>query len=181
MSNSLSLFQALQQLTQRVAEFAAPIPDQSDSAENWQAIVFELMGNNFFLPMKHVKEVFPTPGVTRIPGVQKWVKGIANVRGEILALIDLNDFFATGRASNPVLSRVVAVEIGEMRFGMVVDRVVGMRQVNQSAVQSGAAVSCPSEIMNYVSGAVQLDDKEANLFEPLKIIKSDTFDNVSTL
>ena len=181
MSDSLSPFETLQQLAQRVAEAAAPIPDRADSAESWQAIAFEFMEDTFVIPMKDVKEVFPTPGVTRIPGVQKWVKGIANVRGEILALIDLNDFVSAGRVSNPTLSRVVAVEIGDMRFGIVVDRVIGMRQVNQGAVLSGdAAASCPEEIKDYVSGAVQLDEQEVNLFEPLKLVKSETFDNVST-
>lgn len=181
MIDSLTPFETLQQLARRVSENAAPMPDRADSAESWQAIAFEFMEDVFVIPMKDVKEVFPTPGVTRIPGVQKWVKGIANVRGEILALIDLNDFVSAGRVSNPTLSRVVAIEIGEMRFGIVVDRVIGMRQVNQAAIESGATTSCPAEMTEYVSGAVQLDDQEVNLFEPLKLIKSETFDKVSTL
>lgn len=182
MSTGASPFQTLQQLAQRVVDSATPLPNRSSSADSWQAIAFEFMNDTFAVPMKDVKEVLPTPGVTRIPGVQKWVKGIANVRGEILALIDLNDFISAGRVSNPTLSRVIAVEIGDLRFGMVVDRVIGMRQVNQAQVQTGeASSSCPPEMKDYVSGAVQLDDQEVNLFDPLKLVKSDTFENVSTL
>lgn len=181
MTTSLSPFANLQQLAQRVVDSATPLPDRSESSDSWQAIAFEFMNGTFVVPMKDVKEVLPTPGVTRIPGVQKWVKGIANVRGEILALVDLNDFIAAGRVSNPTLSRVVAVEIGEIRFGIVVDRVIGMRQVNQAQIQTGSTSSCPTEMAAYVSGAVQLDDQEVNLFDPLKLVKSDTFQSVSTL
>lgn len=181
MDTGLSPFAILQQLAQRVAETAAPLPDRSGSTDSWQAIAFEFMNETFVVPMKDVKEVLPTPSTTRLPGVQKWVKGIANVRGELLALIDLNDFIAVGRVSNPTLSRVVAVEIGEMRFGMVVDRVIGMRQVNQAQIQAGTAANCPPEMKDYVSGAVQLDDHEVNLFDPLKLVKSNTFESVSTL
>jgi len=181
MDTGLSPFKTLQDLAKRVLDSAAPLPDRSGTADSWQAIAFEFMDDVFVVPMKDVKEVLPTPGVTRIPGVQKWVKGIANVRGEILALIDLNDFVAAGRVSNPTLSRVVAVEIGDIRFGMVVDRVIGMRQVNQAQIQTGATKKCPPEMADYVSGAVKLDDAEVNLFDPLKLVKSDTFDSVSTL
>lgn len=181
MNDGLSPFATLQQIAQRVVDSAAPLPDRSGSQDSWQAIAFEFMNETFVVPMKDVKEVLPTPSTTRLPGVQKWVKGIANVRGEILALVDLNDFVAAGRVSNPTLSRIVAVEIDEIRFGVVVDRVIGMRQVNQAQVQTGATASCPPEMTDYVSGAVKLDDQEVNLFDPLKLVKSDTFENVSTL
>lgn len=181
MNTGLSPFKTLFGLAQRVVDSAAPMPDRSASADTWQAIAFEFMNSTFVVPMRDVTEVLPVPNVTRLPGVQKWVRGIANVRGEILALVDLNDFVGAGRVTNPVLSRVVAIQIGDMGFGVVVDRVIGMRQVNQANIQSGAAETCPTEMKEYVSGAVQLDDQDVHLFDPLKLVKSDTFVNVSTL
>lgn len=181
MVSDTSPFQALKTLAQRVRDTAAPLPDRSKASDNWQAIAFEFMNDIFVIPMKDVKEVLPTPSTTRIPGVQQWVKGIANVRGEILALVDLNSFISSGRTSNPNLSRVVAVEIGAVRFGLIVDRVIGMRQVNQAQIQPGATKSCPKEIAEYVSGAAQLDEYQVNLFDPMKLVNSDTFSSVSTL
>ena len=181
MSSELSPFQTLKTLAQRVRDNAAPLPDRSKASESWQAIAFEFMNDIFVVPMKDVKEVLPTPGATRIPGVKQWVKGIANVRGEILALVDLNSFISSRRTSNPNLSRVVAVEIGTVRFGLIVDRVIGMRQVNQAQIQPGTTQACPQEMAEYMSGSAQIDEYEVNLFDPMKLVNSDTFSGLSTL
>ena len=181
MSSDQSPFTLLQNLAAQVSDNAAPMPDRSKQADSWQAIAFEFMRTSFAIPMRDVKEVLPTPGVTRLPGVQKWVKGIANVRGEILALIDLNDFVSAGRASNPTLSRVVAVEKNGMHFGIIVDRVIGMRQINQTQIKEGAASDCPPEMKEYVLESIKLDDEQINLLDPIKLIESDTFAQVSTL
>jgi len=181
MSSKLSPFAMLQQLANVAKERAVPVPDQAGQADIWQAIAFEFMNETFLVPMKDVKEVLSMPAARRLPGVKKWVKGIANVRGEILALIDLNSFISSGRLTNPAYSRVIAVETEGMRFGVIVDRVIGMRQINQAQVSEGIASSCPSEMRDYVSAAVDFENQDVSLFDPVKLIKSDTFASVSNL
>lgn len=181
MSAKLTPFAVLQQLEQRATSLAAPLPDQAGETKSFQAIAFEFMGDTFLMPMTDVKEVLPMPVTRRLPGVQKWVKGIANVRGEILALIDLNAFLSSGKMTNPAVSRIIAIETDGMHFGIIVDRVIGMRQVSQAQIKEGPAGNCPSEMLGYIAASVDLENQSMNLFCPVKLVNSDTFATVSTL
>ena len=41
------------------------------------------------------------PPLTRVPGAKTWVKGIANVRGQLLPVLDLRQYLAVGRHAEP--------------------------------------------------------------------------------
>ena len=131
--------------------------------------------------MAHVAEVSPQPPVTRLPGVQRWVKGIANVRGEVLTIVDLHEFFHLESPRNPALCRVIAIERGETRLGILVDRIVGMRQIATQNIDETSSESCPEKIKACVSGSVQFDENWMDIFDTEKLVTHEQFLNVSTL
>jgi purine-binding chemotaxis protein CheW len=55
-------------------------------------------GEEYALVIDQIKEVVITPKVSRIPLTPKYIKGVANVRGDILAIIDLEECFGLAKA-----------------------------------------------------------------------------------
>ena len=181
MSDSKNPFELLRVLAQRIDDMALPIPERSRQDDSWQAVAFQLDDATMLINMNAVQEVSPQPPVTRLPGVKRWVLGIANVRGEVLTIVDLHEFFELGGNRNPTLNRVIAIAQGETRLGVVVDRIIGMRQVAIQQVRQEPSEGCPETMKSCVSGAVLIDDNWMDIFDPSKFITNEKFLNVSTL
>jgi len=58
-----------------------------------QLIVFKLAGQEYALFIDQIKEVVITPNITPVPLTPRYIKGVANVRGDILAIADLEERF----------------------------------------------------------------------------------------
>lgn len=181
MSNSIHPFEQLNQLAQRVEEMAATLPERSSKDDAWQAVAFQLDEAIMLINMNSVSEVSPQPPVTRLPGVKRWVRGIANVRGEVLTVVDLHEFFELAGNRNPAFNRVIAIEKGEIRLGMVVDRIIGMRQIAAQEFREEPSEECPEAMKPCVSGAVLIDNSWMDIFDPEKLVSNENFLNVSTL
>ena len=181
MPDSINPFALLKLLSQRVAERASPILKRSHRDDFWQAVAFQLADAAMLINMNAVTEVFPQPPVTRLPGVKHWVRGIANVRGEVLAIVDLHELFELGGSRNPTFNRVISIAQGDTHLGVVVDRIIGMRLVTTQQIQQEASGECPESMKPCVSGAVLIDGHWMDIFDPKKLITSENFSNVSTL
>jgi len=181
MSDSINPFELLKTLAQRIEDNALPVPERSSRDDSWQAVAFQLDNATMLINMGSVDEVSPQPPVTRLPGVKRWVRGIANVRGEVLTIVDLHEFFELSGSRNPTFNRVIAVSQGETRLGVVVDRIIGMRQVATQQVRQEPSEECPEAMKDCVSGAVLIDDNWMDIFDPEKLITNENFLNVSTL
>src|SRR3712207_6696360 len=56
-------------------------------------IVFKLGEEEYGIRIEQVKEVTVTPEITRMPKTPKFIKGVANIRGDIIAIMDLEERF----------------------------------------------------------------------------------------
>lgn len=120
-------FQRLNHLAQRYRVQAAGLPSQQEAVQTWSGIGFR-MGERFFVaPMGEIGEVLHEPRHTLLPGVKKWVKGVANVRGRLLPIMDLNGFLGAELSALRKKRRVLVVEHQEVFAGLTVDEVFGMQ------------------------------------------------------
>ena len=77
---------------------AARLDAGGGQAQSWTGLGFRLGANWFVAPREDVREVIAPPRTTRVPNAQPWLCGLANVRGELLAIVDLPRFFGAGRS-----------------------------------------------------------------------------------
>lgn len=99
--------------------------ERAKPVEMVQLIVFRLGDEDYGIRIEQVKEVTVTPEVARMPKTPPFIKGIANLRGDIIAILDLEERFQlrpAGRAL-PERSYTVAVEAADYTLGLMVREV----------------------------------------------------------
>lgn len=79
-------------------------------------------GEDYALAVAGVSEIATLGPITPVPGAPAAVLGVWNLRGDVIAAIDLGVAIGLGPAPEP--SRIVVVEDGDLRGGLVVDAVV---------------------------------------------------------
>ena len=89
--------------------------------------------------MDEVTEIIPLPRSTRVSGMQPWLLGIANLRGIVIAVIDLQAFLGDKPASFMAGSHLLVVRSGEWHYGLVVDEIIGMRHFGPEKQQNDLA------------------------------------------
>lgn len=121
-------YKALRELSVLSRKSAAGLPAQVDVKPYWSGIGFSLFGKRFVAPMGEVSETLEVPPYTHLPGVKNWVKGVANVRGRLLPLTDLADYFGGKLESGRRSQRVLVLEKNEIYSGLMVDEVFGIQR-----------------------------------------------------
>jgi len=127
MSPAQTPFQHLLEIDRRCRALAAVLPAQQESAQTWSGIGFRMGDRLFVASMGEVNEVLHEPRHTLLPGVKGWVRGVSNVRGRLLPIMDLCEFFGHESAGPRKQRRVLVVDYQEVFAGLIVDEVFGLQ------------------------------------------------------
>lgn len=120
-------FQALVDLAAKTRTNSLPIPAEGDETPRQSGIGFSLLGRRFIAPMGQIAEMLEIPPSTRLPGVQPWVMGLANVRGRLLPLFDMAVFFGGISLGQRRQQRALVIDTDQLYSGLVVDQAYGMQ------------------------------------------------------
>jgi twitching motility protein PilI len=165
MSQSTSAFQTLVLLAQQARAAAQGLPAQADIRPEWSGIGFSLMGCRFVAPIGEISEMLEVPPFTHLPGVQPWVKGVANVRGRLLPIFDLAQFFGERITSPRKKRRILILETETLYTGLMVDEVHGMQHFPMDEYRDHPG-QIPDVIQPFVSGCYPTHEHTWSLFRP---------------
>lgn len=179
MTEALQPFHYLLDLSARAraANALLPVAD-ADASKSWNGVGFRLGGHYCVAPIGDIAEVLVEPPVTRLPGVKSWIKGVANVRGRLLPLMDLTAFFNFDSAHGRVSRRILVVERGEIYIGMIVDEVFGLQHFSPDEFLAEAEGVDPG-VARFVQGCYLHGDRRWALFRPLNMLEDQEFFNVA--
>lgn len=142
---------------------ASALPSAQEVKAIWSGIGFRMGNTRFVASMAEVAEVIPVPSFTIVPGVKNWVRGISNVRGRLLPIMDLTSFLQTKSSDREQNQRILIVDKGEMYSGLVVDEVMGMQHFEVDTFQEKPE-SCGEQVDQYLSGAYLRDNEPWYVF-----------------
>jgi twitching motility protein PilI len=122
-------FELLQEMERRSRIAAASGEATSSDAQEWVGIGCLLGNERFLVARADVREVMMMPtNITRVPGARDWVAGLANLRGQLLPLVDLRTFLGAGNSRSVRAARVLVADSIELPVGIIVDEVFGFRR-----------------------------------------------------
>jgi twitching motility protein PilI len=121
-------FELMLALEQRARDVAAGARD-GVAGQEWIGVAFRMGGETFLVARDEAREVMGVPAsITRVPGARPWIRGLANVRGQLLPVIDLKQYFGSGESVAGRNPRVIVVNHREIPAGLIVDEVLGFRR-----------------------------------------------------
>lgn len=141
----------------------------------WVGVGFRIGEEQFVSSREHVREVLMLPeNMTRVPGANRWLLGIANLRGHLLPLIDLKLMLGSGRTTLRRTTRVISVNHREVPAGLVVDEVSGFRRFSDhefaNEVQE-TIVRCD----RFLAGTYGRGDESWPVFNLFDLVESNMF------
>jgi twitching motility protein PilI len=168
-------FDLLLELERRARAAIAAREGAPAEADEWVGIGFRLGAERFVANRGEVREVLPVPEqVTRVPGAKPWLRGIANLRGQLLTVVDLKSFLGAGGATSERQTRILIVASREVPTGLVVDEVLGFRRFGADDFRDempAGVIRCE----HYLEGSYRRGAEVWPRFSLLKLLEDQQF------
>ncbi len=165
-------------IERRARANAAGLPQQQDIREQWSGIGFRLGERWMLAPLDEVTELLTLPVMTRVPGAKSWVLGIANVRGNLLPIMDLNGYLYGRRTVVGKRTRILVINHRGVFAGLLVDEVTGLRHFDVDR-RLAARPDSDVETLPYLERGFELDGRAWPVFSMRKLAESPLFMQVA--
>jgi len=127
----LTPFEALANYEKRSLAHAAGLPEQIEAPGLWRGIGFRIGAHYLVSSINEVNEILTLPALTVVPGTRGWLLGVANVRGNLVPVIDLKQYLEGERSVLTDTSRVLLVRQLGGSVGLLIDEVLGQRSFSE--------------------------------------------------
>ncbi len=133
---------------------------------------FGIAGGAYAVSLDQVVEMQRLPAVTRLPNVPEWVRGVVNLRGDIVSVVDPATFLHLSRDAQTDHGRKLVVLRSlhsDLQIGLVVDHVFGLRSVTASAIRAPTG-SLHNSVTPYLRGVCDVGEKMFVVLEAERLL-----------
>ncbi len=124
-----------------------------------QLVVFTIGSEEFGVEIMNVQEIIRMTNITKIPQAPGYIRGIINLRGKIIVVINLNVIMGMESKEQDENTRIIVASIGETVMGFVVDSVSEVIRLAEKNVEPAPPVIANRIGTEYVLGVGKLDNR----------------------
>ncbi len=122
-------------------------------------IIFTLAGSQYAVSADNVQEVGEVLEITPVPNVPDWLLGVANLRGDIISMVNLHVFLGLEPSEYRQSNRMLVTQAGpdNMVIGLIVDQVSAIRFLEGDRISAPTA-PIENQVTSYLSGVYEHED-----------------------
>ena len=152
-----------------LAQVNAELQEQKERVDNvdFKMITFSLAGKDYGVDIMNVKEIAKADKFTFVPNAASFVRGVYNLRGDIIPIIDLRMFFHLPAEKKDGLENMLILRIDDRVYGTIVDKIDKVVGINTESIQPPHPIFGDINI-KYISGVVE---KQGDLYIILDVIR----------
>jgi purine-binding chemotaxis protein CheW len=153
-----------------LATVNAELQEQKERVDtvDFKMVTFSLAGKDYGVDIMNVKEIAKADKFTYVPNAASFVRGVYNLRGDIIPIIDLRNFFHLPvDAKDDGQENMLILRIGDRVYGTIVDKIDKVVGINSETIQPPHPIFGDINI-KFISGVVE---KQGELFIILDVIR----------
>lgn len=132
-----------------------------------QYIGFNVNGNEYMLPILKVREIITMPSITALPQLPSYVKGVTNLRGSVIPIVNLKTLLNSGE-EDIIGNIVIVLTSGKVVFGIIVDGITGVIKIDSTKIEPPESFF--NNNIDRIEGVAKLDDKLIVLLDTKKLL-----------
>lgn len=135
-----------------------------------QFIVFGLGEERFGIDSLNITTIDRMKTITRVPKTPNYIKGVINLRGDIIPVMDLRAKFNLPPIEETEETRIIILKLEEISIGVIVDQVLQTIQLSGDSVESAASL-INGTAAEYILGIGKVDGEIVTLLNFEKLVK----------
>lgn len=150
---------------------------ESNIETDKKVIVFQLENEEYALSVEQVGSIERLQSITRVPQTAKFIKGIINLRGVVIPVIDLRTRFGMEEIEHTESTRIIIVHLDDIEVGLIVDIANDVIDLPADIIESAPEVVGTVNV-DYISGVAKLGKRLLILLDLNKVL---TFDEINDM
>lgn len=145
-----------------------------------QLVVFGLAGETYGVDISTVREIIQMQDITSVPGTASSVKGVTNLRGTVIPVVDLGKRFGLAEVKHNKNTRIVVINSRDNPIGVIVDSVDEVLRIPADSIEPPSQMILTSR-SEYLLGIAKVADKLVILLDTDKVLSSDDYEAANAL
>ncbi len=148
--------------------------EEEEDAQKGKFMTFQIGEECYGLSINFVQEIIGIQPITPVPEVEDYIKGLINIRGKIIPVIDVRLRFKQPSLEYTDRTCIIVIGVKSTVVGLVVDRIAGVITVDEKGIILPPSLSQSSSgNSKYVFGLVRVDDEVKLLLDPERLIRDE--------
>ena len=143
-------------------------------------LTFSLAEQNYALDIIKVQEIRAYEPLTQLPNLPGYIKGVINLRGSIVPIVDLRIKLGLTTANYSATTVVVILSLAERLIGIVVDAVSDVMEITQEQIKPPPELGSRIDI-RYLLGMVTFDERMVALVDIESLLMSDELQHLECI
>lgn len=155
----------------------APADDEElDDIRQGKYMTFQVGADFFGIELKYVNEIIQIQPITPIPEVDYFIKGLINLRGKIIPVIDVADRFGKESFAYDDRTCVIVIEVKNVEVGLIIENIAEVVSIEEKDILPPPTVGHSSIQNKFVRGIGKIGDNVKLLLDPVKLLSDDALD-----
>ncbi|TDT68583.1 purine-binding chemotaxis protein CheW [Hypnocyclicus thermotrophus] len=142
---------------------------EKNMSDELQVVVFILDKNYYGVHILQVQEIIKMTEITQLPNTPDFIKGIVNLRGNIVPIMNLRKRFGLTEQKENENAKILILKLEELQFGIIVDEISEVEKVSVSSIEA------PPKIVSgvrgeFINGIAKTNDRLLILLNIEKIL-----------
>ena len=101
-------------------------------------VSFHIGDSSYAIPLEKVLRIVRFEGITEVPKAPQFVRGVLNLQGDVIPVINLRERFGLPEAETNARRRIIIIHIEKRSYGLLVDGVREIVEIDESKVERDA-------------------------------------------
>ena len=168
-------FDILAEYERLALEHVAGLPEQLNAPGLWRGVGYRIGRQRLASGFEEVVEILPLPSLTPVPGAQPWMLGLANMRGNLLPVVDLKQFLEGERTVLHDGQRMLVVRQRGGDVAVLIDELYGQRSFNEPQLIDAAELQAGDRYGYFIERAYRLGEQAWGIFSLERLARTPEF------
>ncbi|MBI9011942.1 MAG: chemotaxis protein CheW [Clostridiales bacterium] len=143
---------------------------------NREYVIFKLADESYAVDIDHVENIEKHIEITRVPYTKKYIKGVINLRGNIIPVIDVRKRFNLKEKEADKDSRIMIINHGELKVGLLVDVSSEVLQIEDVNIEPAPKVTGADD--DYISSIGKDNGRIIMIVDLNKLLEIEEFEDL---
>ncbi len=150
--------------------------EEAEDIRQGKYMTFQVGQEVFGIELKYVNEIIQMQPVTPIPEVEHYIKGLINLRGKIIPVIDVADRFEKEAFAYTDRTCVIVIEVKSIEVGLIIENIAEVVSIEEEDILPPPTIGHGSMQDKFVHGIGKVGESVKLLLDPVKLLSDDALD-----
>ncbi len=162
-------------MEEKVQDIDIELEEQEDIRQG-KYMTFKVGKEVFGVELKYVNEIIQMQTIAPIPDVEHFIKGLINLRGKIIPVIDVADRFGKESFEYNDRTCIIVIEVSTIEVGLIIENIAEVVSIDEGDILPPPNIPHSDSQEKFVKGIGKIGDDVKLLLDPIKLLSDDALD-----